>query len=101
MFLFIFAVVLGGQTIEFRRTNSGLTEIPDDIPSDVRLVFLDNNLISNVSAHSFSHLASCTDLSLHNNDISDIQDGAFWGLKSLQKLWLQGNSISELKGWTY
>ena len=44
----------------FRRIQCDLTEVPTDIPGDVRQVFLEANRIRTVPSEAFSHLSRCT-----------------------------------------
>ena len=44
----------------FRRIQCDLTEIPTDVPGDVRQVFLEANRIRTLPSEAFSHLSRCT-----------------------------------------
>ena len=69
-----------------------LDQVPTDIPSDAKKVYLRNNQISNITAAAFSYLTSCTDIRL-----TDIDTGNVEGLESLNTLNLEDNSIIDIK----
>ena len=64
---------------DFYRTESALTQVPDDIPDDAKEGYLSNNAISTLVAGAFSGLSQCMDLDLTDNSISTIDKGAFTG----------------------
>ena len=74
---------------DFYRTESALTQVPDDIPDDAKEVYLSNNAISTLSAGAFSGLSQCTDLDLTDNSISTIDEGAFTGKKRVYWLFVR------------
>ena len=78
------------------RDGCGLTEVPTDIPSDAKKVYLENNQISNILAEAFSHLTSCTYIRLKNNSLTLIDAADFVGLESLKTLVLEYNSIADI-----
>ena len=78
----------------FYRTESGLTDIPDDIPDDVTHLFLYDNAIERLSTNVFTHLSQCINLDLTDNHISEIELGALNGLENLRNLSLAQNQLT-------
>ena len=81
---------------DYRREQSGLTEVPWDIPDGTKRVFLRYNSIKKLKADTFSHLYQCTYLALDSNAITEIDDSAFRGLIKLDHLSLSINKIQEI-----
>ena len=79
------------------RREQGLTDVPDDIPANVTILYLSDNKISTLRQNSFEHLSECRHLHLHRNLISHVEDGAFNGLGNLRKLNLQENLLLVLR----
>ena len=77
-------------------TGLQLQKLPDNIPSCVQKLYLDNNLITQIPAKAFSELPSLTVLSLTKNVITDVFPGAFIGLQRLTRLYLRNNQLSFL-----
>ena len=73
--------------------NSGLTDVPDDIPAQTVVVHLEYNEITFIRANSFQSLSTCTKLYLSSNRISEIQIEAFKGMMHLKYLFLSWNNI--------
>ena len=82
---------------QFFRTESGLTEVPTDIPSGAKNVTLDWNNITTIRKNAFSEFSECTWLSVHGNDLNEIEAGAFSGLINLHKLELTVNVLKEIR----
>ena len=81
---------------KFYRTYSSLTDLPGDIPREVREIHLDHNRISGLEAYSFLNATACVKLDLSHNAISIIDNKAFDGLSSLTYLSLSYNKITGL-----
>ena len=77
----------------YYRTQCGLTDVPPDIPSTVTELYLHSNNISTIQPNAFSHLTSCTLLSLSHNHLTKISKQMFSGLTSVKHLFLEGNQI--------
>ena len=67
------------QNDTYSSVNQSLTEVPDDIPGDVRVVDLSINSITTIKAGDFAGLSVCEELDLSNNQISVIESGGFKG----------------------
>ncbi|ELU02323.1 hypothetical protein CAPTEDRAFT_226478 [Capitella teleta] len=76
--------------------NAGLTEIPEDIPLNVKQINLRNNSITNIDPNSFSKFTELTHLDLVRNKISTINDSAFEALVNLKTLMLFRNELEEI-----
>ena len=72
-------------------------EVPTNIPSDAKKVYLTNNQIRNISAAAFLHLTGCTNIRLKINLLTLIDATDFVGLQSLKTLVLEDNSIADIK----
>ena len=81
----------------FYRNNSGVVEIPSDIPPEATEVYLQDNQITVLRTGRFSHLTQCTKLDIHNSSIATIEEGAFSGMGQLEILFLFYNRISFLQ----
>ncbi|XP_005999580.1 leucine-rich repeat-containing protein 3B [Latimeria chalumnae] len=82
----------GEKTV--RCSESELTEIPKDIPSYTRKLYLDSNQITNIPDDAFRDLNHLTELDLSHNAITRVEIGAFHGVsESLQKLDLSSNNL--------
>ena len=79
----------------------GLNQVPTDIPSDAKKLYLRNNQISKITAAAFSYLTSCTDIRLTNNLLTVIDTGDFEGLESLNNLVLEYNFINDIKPYAF
>lgn len=67
-------------------SSKGLQELPNNIPSYVTELKLNNNKISRIPANSFSELTQLEKLDLASNEISVLENDAFSGLAGLQEL---------------
>ena len=73
--------------------NSGLTDVPEDIPAQTVVVHQEYNEITFIRANNFQSLSTCTKLYLSSNRISEIQIEAFKGMIHLKYLFLSWNNI--------
>ncbi len=80
------------------RAGEGITEVPNDIPTEARDVRLYYNHIQMIRQNAFNHLGVCERLQLQYNKIHSIENGAWNGLESLKELRLHENEIEELRG---
>ena len=80
----------------FYRSDSGLEEVPSDIPQEAIEVHLQDNKITVLRTGTFSHLTQCTKLDIHKNSISTIEGDAFRGMARLETLHLYYNKIALL-----
>ncbi|CAH1244231.1 LRRC4 [Branchiostoma lanceolatum] len=71
----------------------GLTSVPQDLPTTITVLDLDNNAITNLRQSDFSSLER---LSLNWNDIRSIEAGMFNDTTQLRSLDLGYNSISTI-----
>ena len=74
-----------------------LTEIPKDIPENVKYVEITLNDIRNLNAGDFSHLSQCEVMNLDDNSIRNIESGSFSGLDNLKNLSICANWVLNLK----
>ena len=81
----------------FYRTDSGLVEVPSNIPAEATEVYLQDNKITELKTWAFSHLTECTKLDIHNNSITTIEGDAFSGIQQLGYLYLYHNKIKILQ----
>ena len=71
-----------------------LRKIPAGIPLSVQKLYLDNNLLTHLSADSFSRLTDLSVLSLTQNELTIIDPGAFNGLQRLKRMFLRQNQFT-------
>ncbi|XP_069499971.1 asporin [Ambystoma mexicanum] len=74
----------------------GLTSIPNKIPSDTRLLDLQNNKIKEVKENDLKGLTSLSALFLNNNKLSKVHPKAFQDIKKLKRLYLSHNQLTEV-----
>ncbi|KAK3099576.1 hypothetical protein FSP39_006423 [Pinctada imbricata] len=74
-------------------SGGNLTEVPSDVPTDVQLLDLSNNLIQNITSVIEYNLTEIVTLDLSNNDLQSLQQRMFRNLRNLQSLDLSFNSI--------
>ncbi|XP_026776868.3 biglycan b [Pangasianodon hypophthalmus] len=72
----------------------GLTSVPQNIPTDTKLLDLQNNRITELKENDFKGLSNLYALSLVNNQISKVHLRAFTPLKHLQKLYFSRNLLT-------
>ena len=73
-----------------------LTEVPGDIPADVKVVDLSTNKIKTLGSGDFQSLRDGEYLDLAHNDVTLVEQGAFNGLNSLKCLYLEVNNLTVL-----
>ncbi|KAK3519086.1 hypothetical protein QTP70_016337 [Hemibagrus guttatus] len=73
---------------------SGLLVVPKNIPTDTKLLDLQNNHITELKENDFKGLSNLYALSLVNNKISKVHPKAFTPLKHLQKLYFSKNLLT-------
>ena len=81
----------------YRKFDCGLDKIPNNIPSDAKIVWLSRNFISTIKPRTFAHIMGCTDLWLNNNRLTRIGTNTFEVLNKLQVLGLGNNQISYIE----
>ncbi|XP_017342828.1 biglycan b [Ictalurus punctatus] len=74
----------------------GLTSVPQNIPTDTKLLDLQNNRITELKENDFKGLSNLYALSLVNNQISKVHPRAFTPLKHLQKLYFSKNQLTAM-----
>ncbi|KAH9283513.1 Slit -like protein 2 protein [Echinococcus granulosus] len=70
-----------------------LKEIPKDLPSETRDLFLEHNAIKSIDSERLRHLKSLETLLLSHNKILEITPDAFKDLSNLKSLVLSGNGL--------
>ena len=85
------------DTQMYVKQDCGLTEVPEDIPAQVRMVVLGLNDINHIRDGAFRHLTVCTELYLYWNALTEVRAGMWEGLSSLTKLILYSNQISMIE----
>lgn len=75
----------------------GLLEIPNHLPLQTQMLYLQGNQIRAINHTSFTYVASLRILDLSNNSISRVPPYAFHFLRSLQVLNLTNNLIYHLE----
>lgn len=73
-----------------------LKEIPANLPSDMTLLDLQNNKITEIKEKDFKNLGKLYALYLVNNKIKKIHPRAFQPLVSIQKMYLSKNALVEI-----
>ncbi|XP_048880020.1 biglycan b [Brienomyrus brachyistius] len=74
----------------------GLTAVPKNIPSDTKLLDLQNNKITELKEKDFKGLSDLYALSLVNNKISKVHPKTFTPLRHLQKMYFSRNLLTEM-----
>ncbi|XP_041954510.1 biglycan b [Alosa sapidissima] len=70
-----------------------LVEVPKSIPTDTKLLDLQNNRITEIKENDFKGLTNLYALSLVHNKISKVHPRAFAPLRHLQKLYISHNQL--------
>ncbi|XP_078678017.1 uncharacterized protein LOC144914261 isoform X2 [Branchiostoma floridae x Branchiostoma belcheri] len=78
-------------------SDQGLTSVPQNLPTGVTHLHLQNNLITKLNQSDFSQYGNLTNLDLGNNDISEIQAGTFYPTPELRTLSLSHNKLTSLR----
>ena len=83
-------------------TYSELDEVPMEIPSNARTVWLGGNHILKLRHYTFFYLSHLEHLDVSVNLITEVEVGAFNGLGKLEQLGLNQNKLTEITGsmWT-
>ena len=68
--------------------DSGLTEVPKDIPAQAKKVYLFENHLEEVNPGAFKHLSYCTELWMEGNQLKIISKEMWKRLVSLKFLHL-------------
>lgn len=76
-------------------SSNELTAVPDNLPTSLVDLRLNNNKITKLSDDTFKGMADLSHLHLHSNEIKDV-GGAFKGLESLTVLDLSRNSLEKM-----
>ncbi|XP_038044180.1 leucine-rich repeat and immunoglobulin-like domain-containing nogo receptor-interacting protein 3 [Patiria miniata] len=74
-------------------TNSGLRQIPNNLPREYRVFSFDNNILNVIEDDAFSGVTATRSLSLSRCNITKIQDGAFDFIYNVSKLYLSENRL--------
>ena len=78
-----------------------LNRLPDKVPMDATVVFLDGNNLKVLHAHHFIGRHSIQHLFLNNSNIQTLHNRTFHGLTSLRVLHLHDNMIVKLNGFEF
>ena len=81
----------------FYRTDSGLVEVPSDIPQEAVEVYLVENRITDLRTGTFSNLTRCHTLDIQNNAIATIEGDTFTGMTRIRTLNLHLNQLTFLQ----
>ena len=81
----------------YRKSRSGLTEVPKDIKKGTEAIHLDHNQITHIRFGDFSNFSYCYIIVLSYNKISEIDDGSFLHASKLNTLQLDHNALATLK----
>ncbi len=79
-------------------TGAGFHDLPDQLPMDSTEIFLDGNNIGELHSHTFIGRKNLRVLYLNNSLISSVDNHTFNGLAALEQLHLEGNSITKMQG---
>ena len=74
-----------------------LTQIPRDIPHNVKKIYLNNNCISSIEGQAFAKNTRCTNLRLDWNQLTEVRKDMWTGLVSLKYLSLEHNYIEVIE----
>eukprot|EP00058_Branchiostoma_floridae_P003942 XP_002589430.1 hypothetical protein BRAFLDRAFT_80173 [Branchiostoma floridae] len=76
--------------------NRGLSSVPQFLPTTIRNLNLENNVITTVSQSDFSRYTNVDVLNLESNQLSVINSRAFYNLSRLAHLHLENNQLTRL-----
>ncbi|KAK3849454.1 hypothetical protein Pcinc_043795 [Petrolisthes cinctipes] len=79
----------------------GHNHLPEDVPMDATVVFMDNNEIPFLDAHRLIGRKNMMSLYLNSSRVEKIQNRTFHGLSSLKTLHLQDNLLTDLVGYEF
>lgn len=81
----------------YHKVDSGLDQIPSDIPADTINVHLEINLIADIGPGAFSHLNQCESLKLSDNKLTKVRKHMWQGLVKLRRFFLKYNLIANIE----
>ncbi|CAC5385391.1 TLR4 [Mytilus coruscus] len=87
--------ILGKQVYKADCSNAHLTHIPD-FPKSIKVVILDNNLITTIPDYHFRNNSKLCNISLMNNKLKVLKKDAFYGAYNLIELTLYNNEIKDV-----
>ena len=76
--------------------DAGLTEVPEDIPTQAKKVYMFRNHIDDIKPVDFKELPDCTELWMEENQLKIISKEMWKGLNSLKLLYLSINEITHI-----
>ncbi|KAL7648279.1 UNVERIFIED_CONTAM: hypothetical protein RMT77_000185 [Armadillidium vulgare] len=76
-------------------------QLPDDIPMDATIVYMDGNEMPSLEAHHLIGRKNLRSLFINNSYVERIQNRTFHGLSSLKILHLEDNLLTELRGFEF
>nr|AOF80300.1 toll [Macrobrachium rosenbergii] len=76
-------------------------QLPDDIPMDATVVFMDKNEMPTLDAHHLIGRKNLRALYINSSRVERIQNRTFHGLSSLKELHLHDNMLAELHGYEF
>ncbi|KAG5868755.1 hypothetical protein JTB14_034641 [Gonioctena quinquepunctata] len=79
-------------------SNSGYTNIPENIPMDATEIYLDGNDLGELGSHAFIGKNKLEVLFLNNSNVRALHNMTFNGPMSLKVLHLENNKLAELRG---
>nr|ANG08894.1 toll family protein LongTollB [Parhyale hawaiensis] len=79
----------------------GHHQLPDDIPMDATIVYMDANEMNVLDAHHLIGRKNLRKLFLNESRIESIQNRTFHGLSSLKELYLHDNHLVNLIGYEF
>ena len=86
---------------KFERVGCNLTAIPDDIPDETVMLYLDENLIEDIRPGAFEHLPKLEYISLYHNRLTELRVDMFRGLSKLRGIHLYVNKIAAIEDDTF
>lgn len=77
------------------------SQLPDDIPMDATIVYMDGNKMPSLEAHHLIGRKNLRSLYINNSHTERIENRTFHGLSSLKVLHLENNLLKELEGFEF
>ena len=84
------------RCVEYDGSSRGLTAFPADIPTDVTILNLADNQLTNITSSDLSSFTALTDINLANNDISVMARDAMVNNPVVTTLSVSGNALNDL-----